>query len=82
MSTMNTLTRVFTPGWWEKCLLRPWPDGLYRLGEGTDRSMISHLLDRGDHEPSLWETLGYAYWPDGTWRPANRLWGTPASLRE
>jgi len=82
MSATALTTDVYTPSWWERCLLQPWPDGLYRLGGGTSHSMTSHLLDRGDHEPTLWQTLGYAYWPDGTWRPGNRLWGVPESLRD
>jgi hypothetical protein len=82
VSTFDTITSAFTPGLWERCLLRPWPDGLYRFGAGTVRSMSTCLLDPDEHQPSLSQTLGYAYWPDGSWRPGNRLWGNPVCLRD
>ncbi len=73
---------VFRPTWRHRVLLEPWPDGLYRFGGGTERSMEVHLMEGEDHRPTVWQTLGYGYWPDGTWRPCNRLWGTPVGLRE
>ncbi len=44
--------------------------------------MSTCLLDPDEHQPSLSQTLGYAYWPDGSWRPGNRLWGNPVCLRD
>ncbi len=82
MSTADEITADFAPTWREQWLLRPWPDGLYRLGAGTERSMAGHLLDDGEYRPTLWQTLGLQYWPDGTWRIADRLWGSPAYLRD
>ncbi len=73
---------VFRPTWRHRLLLEPWPDGLYRVGGGTERSMEVYLLEGVEHRPTLRQTLGYGYWPDGTWRPGNRLWGTPVGLRE